>query len=75
MLGIELVQDKSTKEPLNPEKVMAIWELTKDMGLLIGCYGGLTGNVIMIKPPMCITKEDVDFTVEVLDQAMKLAMK
>ena len=26
--------------------------------------GGLYGNVLRIKPPMCIHKEDVDFMVE-----------
>ena len=31
---------------------------------------GLAGNVFRIKPPMCWTKADVDFTIAVLDQAL-----
>ena len=30
--------------------------------------GGLYGNVFRIKPPMCITKADVDFSIDVLDK-------
>uniref|UniRef100_A0A224XBX3 Alanine--glyoxylate aminotransferase 2, mitochondrial n=1 Tax=Panstrongylus lignarius TaxID=156445 RepID=A0A224XBX3_9HEMI len=68
MIGIELVKKKATKEPMAAKPVADIWEACKDMGLLIG-RGGINGNVFRIKPPMCITKEDADFTVEVLRRA------
>lgn len=31
---------------------------------------GLHGNVFRIKPPMCWTKADADFCVDVMDQAL-----
>jgi 4-aminobutyrate aminotransferase-like enzyme len=31
--------------------------------------------VIRIKPPMCITAEDADFTLDVLDRALTTAPK
>ena len=43
----------------------SLFEMTKNMGVLLG-KGGLYGNVFRIKPPMCITKDDVDFAVGVL---------
>jgi alanine-glyoxylate transaminase/(R)-3-amino-2-methylpropionate-pyruvate transaminase len=43
------------------------------MGVLIG-KGGLFGNTLRIKPPMCITAQDVDFTLEVLDAALGRVM-
>jgi len=67
MLGVELVKDRKTKEPA-PAECAQVFETAKDSGLLIG-KGGLYGNVLRIKPPMCITKADIDFTAEVLDQA------
>jgi alanine-glyoxylate transaminase/(R)-3-amino-2-methylpropionate-pyruvate transaminase len=41
----------------------------KDLGLLTG-KGGLHANTLRIKPPMCITKADVEFVLEVLDIAL-----
>ena len=43
-------------------------EAAREMGVLIG-KGGLDGNVLRIKPPMCITREDADYALEVLDRA------
>ena len=43
------------------------FELCKNHGLIVG-KGGLFGSVIRIKPPMCLTTEDVDFLLEVLDR-------
>jgi len=68
MLGAELVRNRATKEPATEETV-AVWEAAKEMGVLLG-KGGLDGNVLRIKPPMCVTAADVDFTVEVLDAAL-----
>ncbi|HET6761198.1 MAG TPA: aspartate aminotransferase family protein [Gemmatimonadaceae bacterium] len=67
MLGVELVRDRTTKEPAKKE-TLAVLEAAREMGVLIG-KGGLEGNVLRIKPPMCITAEDADFTLDVLDQA------
>lgn len=69
MIGVELVSDRKTKEPLSAPHVLEIWETCKDMGVLYG-RGGLSGNVLRIKPPMCITKSDVKFAVDVLARAL-----
>lgn len=67
MLGVELVRDRATKEPANTETAEVL-EAAKEMGVLVG-KGGLYGNVLRIKPPMCITRDDVDFALDVLDRA------
>lgn len=69
MLGVELVEDRTTKAPLPAAKMAQLMERTKDLGLLIG-KGGLFGNVLRIKPPMCITRPDVEFLCAVLDTAL-----
>lgn len=65
MTGVELVKDRKTKEPAKEECYQA-FERAKELGLLVG-KGGLHANTLRIKPPMCITKADVDFLLEVLD--------
>ncbi|HEU5070129.1 MAG TPA: aminotransferase class III-fold pyridoxal phosphate-dependent enzyme [Verrucomicrobiae bacterium] len=68
MLGVELVKDRTTKEPARDE-CAAVFEKARDLGLLIG-KGGLWGNTLRIKPPMCLTPADADFLLDVLDCAL-----
>ena len=68
MLGVELVRDRKTKEPANTETVRIFDEARKG-GLLIG-KGGFYGNVLRIKPPMCLNEADADFIIAVLDDIL-----
>jgi alanine-glyoxylate transaminase/(R)-3-amino-2-methylpropionate-pyruvate transaminase len=68
MLGVELVRDRQTKEPASTETVDVL-EACKDRGLLIG-KGGFYGNVLRIKPPMCLTVDDADFLADCLDEVL-----
>ncbi len=68
MLGVELVKDRKTKEPA-AEELLKIMELAKDRGLLLG-KGGMAGNVIRIKPPLCITMEEAETLIGILDESL-----
>ncbi len=68
MLGVELVKNRQTKEPATAETANLV-ELAKQRSLLIG-KGGLYGNVLRIKPPMCISKDDCDFLADCLDACL-----
>jgi alanine-glyoxylate transaminase/(R)-3-amino-2-methylpropionate-pyruvate transaminase len=68
MLGVELVKDRATREPAKAE-TLEVMEQCREMGVLLG-KGGLDGNVLRIKPPMCLSAADADFAVEVLDRAL-----
>jgi alanine-glyoxylate transaminase/(R)-3-amino-2-methylpropionate-pyruvate transaminase len=68
MLGMELVKDRRSKEPAKDEAAR-VWETCKDLGLLVG-KGGLWGNTLRIKPPMCLTAADAEFLLEVFDEAL-----
>jgi alanine-glyoxylate transaminase/(R)-3-amino-2-methylpropionate-pyruvate transaminase len=71
MLGMELVRNRSSKEPAKQE-TLDVMEASKELGVLFG-KGGLNGNVLRIKPPMCITADDADFALEALDRALSAA--
>lgn len=71
MLGMELA-DKN-KTPLTKETARIV-EMAKDDGVVIG-KGGLWGSVIRIKPPMNITKENVDTTLKVVKKALEATAK
>ncbi|PKA64846.1 Alanine--glyoxylate aminotransferase 2 like 3, mitochondrial [Apostasia shenzhenica] len=68
MLGVELVTDRHLKTPAKAE-ILHVMEEMKGMGVLVG-KGGFYGNVFRITPPLCFTKEDSDFFVDVMDIAM-----
>ena len=70
MLGVELVRDQTSKQPADTEAAEVL-EQTKLRGLLIG-KGGLFGNTLRIKPPMCISRDDADFLVDCLDEALQV---
>ncbi len=68
MLGVELVKDRETKEPASKETA-DVMERMKKRSVLVG-KGGLWGNTLRIKPPMCITKDDVDYLLAMLDESL-----
>jgi len=68
MLGVEFVTDRASKSPAG-EQTATILERARDLGLLMG-KGGVDGNVLRIKPPMCWTREDVEFCCAVLDRCL-----
>ena len=65
-LGIELIKNRSSLEPAPKEaKLLVEGMLSKNILLSID---GPRKNVIKIKPPMVISKEDVDRTIKSLDE-------
>ena len=73
MLGVELVRDRATKEPAKQE-TLDVLDAMRELGALIG-KGGLDGNVLRVKPPMCITAADADFALDALDRALTAAAR
>lgn len=72
LIGIELVTDKTTKEPADKVIVNNIIGYCKSVGLIIGKNGDTVAgynNIITLSPPLNITNEDLDFIVNVLKEA------
>lgn len=71
LIGIELVQDKETKEPAPLEIVNKVMQIAKNKGLIVGKNGDTVAgfnNVIALSPPLNITDEDLAFIVNVLKE-------
>lgn len=68
MVGVEIAEP-GTKVPMATE-CSKIVETCKDNGVIIG-KGGVYGNTIRIKPPMTITKKDVDRTLGEMRKALE----
>ncbi|TDL32708.1 aspartate aminotransferase family protein [Jeotgalibacillus sp. S-D1] len=69
LMGIEMVENKQTKEPATPERVGKIIGDCKKNGLIIGKNGDTVAgfnNIITLSPPLSCTDEDVDFIISVL---------
>jgi taurine--2-oxoglutarate transaminase len=76
--GLELVKDRTTKQPFNTakdkleRKPMVVDEITADlMKRGISCMGWLSH--LVIAPPLIIEDEQLDEAVAALDEALKLA--
>ena len=68
MLGVELVRNQASREPAI-EETADLTESLRECGVLLG-KGGMLGNVLRIKPPMCISQQDVAFALEQLDHCL-----
>jgi 4-aminobutyrate aminotransferase-like enzyme len=70
LIGVELVKDRETKEPAKKETI-EVYERGIDHGVIFGStkYAGL-GNVIKFKPPLCVTREEMDRALNVFDEVL-----
>ncbi len=67
-LGFELVKDRETKEPA-AEEATRIVDMMRDRGVLLSTDGP-HHNVIKIKPPMVLSEEDINTTLNSFDKCL-----
>ncbi|MDV2686531.1 aspartate aminotransferase family protein [Alkalihalophilus lindianensis] len=73
LIGIELVKDKSTKEPLDVSLVNQVMAVCKQKGLIIGKNGATVAgfnNVLTLSPPLSIEVDDITFIIDTLKNAL-----
>lgn len=74
LLGIEIVEDKLSKTPAEPEKIGKIISVCKSQGLIIGKNGDTVAghdNILTIALPLSMTDEDCYFLTNTLKEAIK----
>jgi len=72
LLGVELVKDKATKEPVDNATIQGVVDYCRKQGIIVGrSNGGHAGGMtIALSPPLVITRAECDRIVEALDQAV-----
>ena len=78
LLGcIELVKNRTTKEPMAPFNAkpdeMAIMNKVAAKIKELGMYTFVRWNYIFIAPPLCITKEQIDEGLDIISQGIAIA--
>lgn len=74
LIGIELVQDKKSKQPLDVKFVNQVISSCLEKGVIIGKNGATVAgfnNVITLSPPLSIEKEDVILLLDTLTKALE----
>lgn len=74
LMGIELVEDKTTKEPAHQDKLKTIVAGCKKKGLIIGKTADTVdgyNNILTLSPPLNITDEDFKFLVSTFKTVLK----
>ena len=58
LIGVELVKDRATKEPVDAAQIAAVVDFCRDHGVIVGRAGGgrRYGNTITLCPPLVITR-------------------
>lgn len=81
MTGLEFVSNRSTKQPFEPSLGLTDKIVAKALenGLMLygapQCIDGVTGDAIMIAPPLNISEAQVDEIVELLDTTLGQVFK
>jgi len=65
MIGVEMVADRATKEPLDKAVTRALFHEALERGLITMSYS----HVIRINPPLVITEDEAMRGVEILDES------
>ena len=68
LIGIELVRDRSTREPAIAEAGQVL-NAMRERGVLVGTTGR-ESNVLKIRPPLVITRDEAEVLVDTLDQVL-----
>jgi 4-aminobutyrate aminotransferase len=71
MIGVEFVQDKSTKEPADKLRSHIVDQAFQHGMLLLGCGK----STIRIAPPLCVTRNEADEALEIFEHVVTLCEK
>jgi len=68
-IGIEFVRDRQSLQPATAETSEVVSRMKEEHNILMS-IDGPNDNVIVIKPPMCFSKENVRSVIAALDEVL-----
>jgi 4-aminobutyrate aminotransferase-like enzyme len=69
LIGVELVLDREAREPATAE-ARVVLNAMRERGVLVGTTGRHS-NVLKIRPPLVITREESEVLVDTLDRVFE----
>ncbi len=72
---IELVQNRESKEIMPASVMGAVGKALRDNGLFTFIMANNMGSMVFVVPPLCITKEQLDEGLAIVDKALEIADK
>jgi taurine--2-oxoglutarate transaminase len=73
--GIELVANRETKEVMAPSVMTEIGKVLRQNGLFTFIMANNMGSVVFVVPPLCITREQLDDGLAIVEKALEVADK
>ena len=68
MIGLELVADRKTREPLDKALTRRLFHECLDRGLIVMAYN----PVVRINPPLVITEAEADRALDILIESLEV---
>jgi len=69
MIGVDIVKTKKNKEPDKATAQKIIWRAW-EKGLILATIGRY-GNVLRIAPPLNISREDLDASINIIEESLR----
>jgi taurine--2-oxoglutarate transaminase len=71
--ALELVADRESKEPVSPQVMAELNQALREKGLFTFIRVNELGSLVFVVPPLCISREQLDEGLEIVDQALSVA--
>ena len=72
---IELVANRETKEVMTPAVMGEVGKILRENGLFTFIMANNMGSMVFVVPPLCITKEQIDMGLAIVEKALEAADK
>ena len=70
---IELVTSRETKEIMSPTVMAEVGKALRENGLFTFIMANNMGSMVFVVPPLCITKEQLDEGLAIVEKALNVA--